>query len=140
MDQRLRLKALTVLAVAACAVLLGRSSASHAELVGGPALTQNSDAVGFLACNLLAIQILEKQGTLLTVSETGQRVLREDKPALVIVNPDGLWLWRSRSGLLLRSAMGDPSDHAYLRQTSRSPKFANAFKHQCKKSGKATRG
>lgn len=49
MHQRLRVMGLTVLAVAASAVLLGGSSASHAELAGGPALTQNSDPVG-LGC------------------------------------------------------------------------------------------
>ena len=139
MHQRLRVMGLTVLAVAASAVLLGGSSASHAELAGGPALTQNSDPVGLMACNLLAIQILENFDTRLDVSATGKRVLK-DKPALVIVNSNGLWLWRSGTGLQLRSEMGEPSDHAYLRDIERErPEFDNAFKHQCKKSGKATR-
>jgi hypothetical protein len=132
--------ALTVLAVAAAAVMVGRSSASHAESVGGPAVTQDSDAVGFLACNLRAIEILERQGQILNVSRAGRRVLDEDKPALVIVNPDGVWLYRSRSGVLLNSRRGDPSDHGYLDRTLREDsRIANAFKHQCKQTGKATR-
>ena len=73
MHQRLRVMGLTVLAVAASAVLLGGSSASHAELAGGPALTQNSDPVGLMACNLLAIQILEKS----TRDWTSPRLARE---------------------------------------------------------------
>ena len=84
MHQRLRVMGLTVLAVAASAVLLGGSSASHAELAGGPALTQNSDPVGLMACNLLAIQILENFDTRLDVSATGKRVLKPSSGCIAV--------------------------------------------------------